>query len=60
MNKKSVNVPHASRIIKTGDKIPPNIFKILDGDVQSTITSDEVFNNNKVVLFSVFILCVVN
>ncbi len=53
MNNKPVNASHTSRVIKIGDKIPPNIFKLLDGDVQSTITSDEVFNNSKVVLFSV-------
>ena len=30
-----------------------SIFKVLDGDTQKTISSDEVFKNNSVVLFSV-------
>mgnify|MGYP001157163705 FL=1 len=53
MNKGEINKPHASRIIKPGDKIPGNIFKIQNGEVQESIYSDDIFANKRIVLFSV-------
>jgi glutaredoxin/glutathione-dependent peroxiredoxin len=53
MKKGEMNKPHASRIIKTGDKIPVNIFKILNGEMQESIYSNDIFDNKRIVLFSV-------
>ena len=53
MKKGDFNTAHSSRIIKTGDQIPQNIFKILNGDLQESIYSDDIFKNKKIVLFSV-------
>ena len=47
------NLKHKSRIIQINQKIPFNIFKILDGDSQKTMSSEEVFKNKNVVIFSV-------
>jgi len=47
------NPAHTSRVIGINQAIPLNIFKVLDGDTQKTISSDEVFKNKSVVLFSV-------
>ena len=47
------NLKHLSRIIQINQKIPFNIFKVLDGDSQKSISSVEVFKNKNIVIFSV-------
>lgn len=48
-----VNKLHKSRIIQIGDKIPPSIFKVLKGDLQESVYSENIFCNKRIVLFSV-------
>jgi len=47
------NIKHQSRIIQINQKIPFNIFKVLDGDSQKSISSVEMFKNKNIVIFSV-------
>lgn len=47
------NPKHQSRVIKLNQKIPSNIFKVLDGDSQKTISSEKILKNKNVIIFSV-------
>ena len=42
------NPKHQSRVIELNQKIPFNIFKVLDGDSQKSISSVEVFKNKNI------------
>ena len=53
MHQSQINNSHSQRVIKIGSRIPTNIFKVLSGDLQASILSDDIFKNKKVVLFSV-------